>query len=183
MTASDALLRDFLGRPLPGTFEAAELVLAAIIFFGLPYTSLTDSHVSVDFLTRRLGQRTQHAIIAVNALICAGLFGVITLQMTVLAAEFLATQRTTITMRIPILPCIVPVTVRAGLAALAFVVQAIGAARLATQFATPANASPVAPSMHELLIAALGFVALVALILVRLPIAAAMAIVGVGGTA
>jgi hypothetical protein len=37
--------------------------------------------------------------------------------------------------------------------------------------------------MNELLIAALGFVALLALILVRLPIAAAMAIVGMGGTA
>ncbi len=36
--------------------------------------------------------------------------------------------------------------------------------------------------MNELLIAALGFVALLALILVRLPIAAAMAIVGVAGT-
>jgi TRAP-type transport system small permease protein len=128
VSASDALLRDFLGRPLPGTFEATELVLAAIIFFGLPYASLADSHVSVDFLTGRLGPRTQHAIIAVNALICAGLFGVIMLQMTALAVEFLATQRTTITMRIPIFPCIVPVTVTAGLAALAFVIQAIGAA-------------------------------------------------------
>jgi tripartite ATP-independent transporter DctM subunit len=37
--------------------------------------------------------------------------------------------------------------------------------------------------MHEVLIAALGFVALFALILARLPIAAAVAIVGVGGTA
>jgi hypothetical protein len=45
-----------------------------------------------------------------------------------LATEFLATQRTTITMRIPIFPCIVPVTVTAGLAALGFVVQAVGAA-------------------------------------------------------
>ena len=129
VTAIDALLRDFLGRPLPGTFEATELVLAAIIFFGLPYTSLTDGHVSVDFLTGRLGQPAQYAIIAGNALICAGLFGVITLQMTALAAEFFTTQRTTITMRIPVFPCIVPVTVTAGLAALAFVVQAIGAAR------------------------------------------------------
>jgi TRAP-type transport system small permease protein len=128
VTASDALLRDFLGRPLPGTFEATELVLAIIIFFGLPYTSLTDGHVSVDFLTSRLGQHTQFAIIAVNAVICAVLFGVITLQMTSLAAEFMVTRRTTITMRIPIFPCIVPVTVAAGLAALGFVVQAVGAA-------------------------------------------------------
>jgi TRAP-type transport system small permease protein len=128
VTAIDALLRDFLGRPLPGTFEATELVLAAIIFFGLPYTSLTDGHVSVDFLTNRLGQRTQYAIIAVNAVICAVLFGVITLQMMALAAEFLATHRTTIMTRIPIFPCMVPVTVTAGLTGLGFVVQAVGAA-------------------------------------------------------
>jgi TRAP-type C4-dicarboxylate transport system permease small subunit len=142
VTASDALLRDFLGRPLRGTFEASELVLAAIIFFGLPYTSLTDGHVSVDFLTSRLGQRTQYAIIAANALICAVLFGVITLQMAALAAEFLATQRTTITMRIPIFPCIVPVTVTAGLAALAFVVQAVGAALRALHTGLPPLPTP-----------------------------------------
>jgi TRAP-type transport system small permease protein len=142
ITASDALLRDFLGRPLPGTFEATELVLAAIIFFGLPYTSLTDGHVSVDFLTGRLGPRTQYAIIAVNALLCAGLFGVITLQMTALAAEFLATQRTTITMRIPIFPCIVSVTVTAGLAALACIVQAAGAALRAWRIDLPPLPTP-----------------------------------------
>jgi TRAP-type transport system small permease protein len=127
VTTIDALCRDFLGRPLPGTFEATELVLAVIIFFGLPYTSLTDGHVSVDFLTGRLGLRTQYAVIAVNAAICTGLFGVIMLQMSSLATEFLATHRTTITMRIPIFPCIVLVTVAAGLAALGFAVQAVGA--------------------------------------------------------
>jgi TRAP-type C4-dicarboxylate transport system permease small subunit len=114
VTTSDALLRDFLGRPLPGTFEATELVLAVVIFFGLPYTSLTDGHVSVDFLTSRLGQRAQ-------------LLGVITRQMAALAAEFLATQRTTITMRIPIFPSMILVTVTAGLAALGFIIQAFGA--------------------------------------------------------
>jgi TRAP-type C4-dicarboxylate transport system permease small subunit len=142
VTAIDALLRDFLGRPLPGTFEATGLVLAVIIFFGIPYTSLTDGHVSVDFLTGRLGARTQHAIIAVNALVCAGLFGVITLQMMALAGEFLATQRTTITMRIPVFPCIVPVTVTAGLAALAFVVQAMGAALRAVRSGWPPLPTP-----------------------------------------
>jgi TRAP-type C4-dicarboxylate transport system permease small subunit len=137
VTAIDALLRDFLGRPLPGTFEVTELMLAAIIFLGLPYTSLTDGHVSVDFLTGRLGQRTQSAIIAVNAIICVVLFAVITLQMTVLAAEFMATQRTTITMRIPIFPCLVLVTITAGLTALAFAVQAVGAALRAFRTGLP----------------------------------------------
>jgi TRAP-type C4-dicarboxylate transport system permease small subunit len=128
VTVLDALLRYFLGRPMRGTFEVTELVLAAVIFFGMPYTNLTDGHVSVDFLTSRLGSRTQGAIIAVNAGICAILFGFITVQMAFLATEFLATGRTTLTTRIPIFPCILPVTATAGLAALGFVVQAVGAA-------------------------------------------------------
>lgn len=126
-TVADALLRSFLGRPLKGTFEATELVLAAIIFFGLPYTSLTDGHVAVDFLTGRLGLRTQYAIMAVNALVYAVLLGLITVQMADLAVEYMATSRTTITVRIPIVPFIMPVTAAAALAALAFVVQAVGA--------------------------------------------------------
>jgi TRAP-type C4-dicarboxylate transport system permease small subunit len=127
VTVLDALLRYFLGRPMRGTFEVTELVLAAIIFFGMPYTNLTDGHVSVDFLTSRLGSRTQAAIIAVNAAICAVLFGFITVQMAFLATEFLATGRTTLTTRIPIFPCIASVTATAGLAVLGFVVQAVGA--------------------------------------------------------
>jgi TRAP-type transport system small permease protein len=142
VTALDALLRDVLGHPLPGTFEATELVLAAIIFFGLPYTSLTDGHVSVDFLTNRLRQRTQYAIIAVNAAICTILFGVITVQMMALAAEFLATDRTTITTRIPIFPCIVPVIATAGLTALGFVVQAVGSGLRACRTGLPPLPSP-----------------------------------------
>jgi len=59
-TVVDALLRYLAGRPIPGTFEATELFLAAIIFFGLPYTGLIDGHVSVDALTGRLERRGQH---------------------------------------------------------------------------------------------------------------------------
>jgi TRAP-type transport system small permease protein len=126
VTVADALLRYFVGRPIQGTFEGSELVLAAIIFFGMPYTSLTDGHISVDFLTSRLGARTQHAIVAIHVTVCAVLLGFITLQMASLAREYLATGRTTMTMRIPVFPFIVPITAAAGLAALGCVIQAAG---------------------------------------------------------
>lgn len=64
---------------------------------------------------------------AVNALVCAILLGLITVQMADLALEYMTTSRTTITVRIPIVPFIMPVTAAAALAALAFVVQAVGA--------------------------------------------------------
>jgi TRAP-type transport system small permease protein len=144
VTVADALLRSFAGRPIQGTFEGSELVLAAIIFFGLPYTSLTDGHVSVDFLTSRLGVRTQHVIIAGNAVICAVLLGLISVQMGSLAGEYLAMGRTTITMRIPIFPCLALVTAAAGLAALGCVMQAVGAGRRALRGRMPP--SPTSPS-------------------------------------
>jgi TRAP-type C4-dicarboxylate transport system permease small subunit len=127
-TVADALLRYLFARPLPGTFEATELLLAIVIFFALPYTCLTDGHVSVDMLTSRLGRRGQHAVIAVNALITAALLGLITAQMWDLGRDVLATSRTTITARIPVYPFLLPVTVAGGLAAAGFLVQALGAA-------------------------------------------------------
>jgi TRAP-type C4-dicarboxylate transport system permease small subunit len=142
VTVADALLRYFVGRPLQGTFEGSELMLAAIIFFGMPYTSLTDGHVSVDFLTNRLGARMQHIIIAVNASICAVLLGLITLQMASLAQEYLATSRTTLTMRLPIFPFIVPITAAAGLTALGGVIQAAGAGLRALRPQLPPSPMP-----------------------------------------
>jgi hypothetical protein len=62
--------------------------------------------------------------------------------MTALAVEFLVTQRTTITMRIPVFPCTVPVTITAGVAALAFVVQAVGAALRARRSGLPPLPTP-----------------------------------------
>ncbi len=128
VTVADALFRSVLGRPIPGTFEASELFLAVLIFFGLPYTCLTDGHVSVDFVTQRFGARGQHAVIAVNALVTAALLALITWQMLGLADEFWTTSRTTITARIPVFPFLAVVTVAAALSVVAFVVQCAGAA-------------------------------------------------------
>lgn len=127
VTVVDALLRSFLGRPLQGTFEATELVLAAIIFFGMPFTSLTDGHVAADFLTARLAPRAQHAIMAANAFVVTALLALITAQMAFLAAEYHAIARTTITTRIPIVPFIVPVTLASALATLCFLLHGMGA--------------------------------------------------------
>ncbi|MBI2203467.1 MAG: TRAP transporter small permease [Candidatus Rokubacteria bacterium] len=128
-TVLDALLRYALARPIPGTFEATELLLAVIIFSALPYTNVTDGHVSVDFLTQRLGARAQYAVIAVNAVVTAALLALVTAQMIGLADEFWRTSRTTITARIPVFPFLAVVTVAAALSVVAFLVAAIGAAR------------------------------------------------------
>lgn len=127
-TVGDALLRYGLSRPLSGVFELTELILAAIIFFGLPYTGVLDGHVAVDVLRARFGRRVQHGFVAVGALAVTILLGAITYEMAVRTAEVLRTHRTTITARIPEGPFMVPVTLASGLATVAAAVQALGAA-------------------------------------------------------
>lgn len=127
VTVADALLRKFFSRPIQGTFEATQLMLAAIVFFALPYTGLTDGHVSVELLTRRLPRRAQSAVIALNCLVCAALLAFIADQMGLLGAEYARTARTTLTTRIPVFPFVAAVTGAAWLAMAGFVVQAAGA--------------------------------------------------------
>jgi TRAP-type C4-dicarboxylate transport system permease small subunit len=136
-TVLDALLRSLLGRPIPGAFEATELLLGAVVFFGLPHASLTDGHVSVDLLVGRLGRRGRHLAIAGAALVSAALLALVTVQMADLAREYWLTRRTTITARIPVFPFILPVTAAGGLAALGFVGQAAGALARALDPALP----------------------------------------------
>jgi TRAP-type C4-dicarboxylate transport system permease small subunit len=144
VTVTDALLRYLVGRPIQGTFEATELALATIIFFAMPYTALTDGHVSVDLLACRFPARVQWALIGANALVCAVTVGFIAAEMGLLAVEYVRTARTTITARIPVSPFILLVTGAAWLTAAAFAVQAVAALGRAARTGPPpgSEASP-----------------------------------------
>jgi TRAP-type mannitol/chloroaromatic compound transport system permease small subunit len=125
VTVLDALLRKFFSRPIQGTFEATEFLLAVIIFFALPYTGLTDAHAVLDLTTNRFPKRAQDVIIGLNGFFCAVVLGVVAYQMGLLGAEYGRAARTSITMRIPVYPFILPATAAAWLASVGFVVQAL----------------------------------------------------------
>lgn len=138
VTVADALLRKLFSRPLQGTFEASELVLAVIIFFALPYTGLSDGHVVLDLATNRLSPRVQSVIVALNAAFVAVFLVFVARQLGLLAADYGRAARTTITMRIPVYPFIACVTAAAWLAAAASLVQALGALARAVRGEPPA---------------------------------------------
>ena len=132
-TVADSLLRKFLNRPIQGTFESTELLLAVIIFFAMPYTSLTDAHAVLDLTTNRFPKRAQDVIIGFNGLFCAVVLGVVAYEMGLLSAEYSRTARTSITMRIPVYPFILPATAAAWLASLGFIIQALASFARATR--------------------------------------------------
>ncbi len=50
LTCVDVVGRYFLSRPIFGAFEITEMLLAALIFAGLPLVTLRNEHVTVDVL-------------------------------------------------------------------------------------------------------------------------------------
>lgn len=59
LTTSDVIGRGFFRKPIPGTFELSEYVLAVFILLGAAYTQQVKGHVGVDFITSRLSPRVR----------------------------------------------------------------------------------------------------------------------------
>lgn len=75
LTCVDVVGRYFLNRPVAGGFELTEILLAALIFAGLPLVSLRDEHVTVDLfdpVTPDWLFRIQHVVACAVGFVCSG---------------------------------------------------------------------------------------------------------------
>jgi len=59
ITTADVVGRGFFNKPIAGTFELSEYMLAVIILLGAAYTQQVKGHVAVDFLTSKFSNKTQ----------------------------------------------------------------------------------------------------------------------------
>ena len=59
ITTFDVLGRALFNKPLPGTLELSEYMLAIIILLGAAYTQQVTGHVGVNFLTSRFPAKGQ----------------------------------------------------------------------------------------------------------------------------
>jgi TRAP-type C4-dicarboxylate transport system permease small subunit len=57
LTTVDVISRALWSKPIPGTFELSEYLLAIIILLGAAYTQQVKGHVGVDFVTNRFGPK------------------------------------------------------------------------------------------------------------------------------
>lgn len=75
LTCADVIGRYFLGQPVRGAFEVTEMLLACLIFTGLPLVTLKQEHVTVDVfdgLTPDWLLRIQHVIASGIACVATG---------------------------------------------------------------------------------------------------------------
>jgi len=71
----DVIGRFFLDKPITGTREISEILLAGITFFGWAYTQSQKGHVKVETLLRRLNPRAQAIAGFITSLIAFIIFG------------------------------------------------------------------------------------------------------------
>ena len=80
LTAGDVTLRYVFNRPIVGSFDLTEYMMAIVVSFGLAYCAFLRGHVRVDLVVSHLPQRLQATIDSVTGLLGIALFSIITWQ-------------------------------------------------------------------------------------------------------
>ena len=74
LTVADVTLRYFFNKPILGSYELTELMMAVLAAFTIGYAALLKAHVNVDLLLIRLPERFQAVIGIFTNLICVVFF-------------------------------------------------------------------------------------------------------------
>lgn len=78
--ASDVIGRYFFNKPIEGTREISEILLAGVVFFGWAYTLSVGGHVRLDTFVSRLRPRGQAIIGFVTSFIALFVFSLMAWQ-------------------------------------------------------------------------------------------------------
>jgi len=99
LTCANIFLRK-VWVPIAGTFELMGYFSAVATAFALGLTQLGKGHIAVDVLVLRFSGRTRSILNALNAVLCAGFFGLIAWQIARYATTLMKTGEVTETLRI-----------------------------------------------------------------------------------
>lgn len=104
LTFIDVWGRYLLNTPVPGGFEITELMMATLIFAGLPLVTLGREHVTVDFVSQLMPSRMREYVDAVITAVCAVMMGVLAYRMWIKAVEQFNYGDQTAALNIPVAP-------------------------------------------------------------------------------
>ena len=101
LTTGDVVGRSFFSKPIAGTFELSEYMLAVIILLSAAYTQQVKGHVAVDFLTSRFSPKIQRYLQVLTTSLSLVIITIVVWQGIVLGLE---EQAVTDQLRIPKAP-------------------------------------------------------------------------------
>lgn len=104
LTVLDVLGRYLMNAPVPGASELTELMLASVIFIGLPAASLDGDHITVDVLATRLRRKIRGVVARLVAGVSAAALGAIAWRLWLIGDQIGGYGGTTPTLKLPIAP-------------------------------------------------------------------------------
>lgn len=125
VTVVDVAGRYLFNAPLPGGFEITQMLMAALIYAGLPSACLQESHVTIDLLDGVTPKRVVRPRQIVINLGCAIILAVIAWQLWHLAEKIADYGDVTEYLRLPRSPIIYYMSVLSGVGAVIFVANVV----------------------------------------------------------
>ena len=123
LTVGDVAGRYFFTKPILGTFELTEFMLAVLVFCSLGYTQVCKGHIRIDVVASRLPSRAQAVIDALIYLGSLGLFSLVIWQSTANAIRLWRGHNVSGILGVPIYPFLIVVAVGSFLFCLALVID------------------------------------------------------------
>ncbi|MFC1823087.1 TRAP transporter small permease [Thermodesulfobacteriota bacterium] len=78
LTVVDVFLRYVLNRPILGSYELTEFMMAILVFSSVGYALVVKGHVVVDLVFSRLPKKAQNSVECVTSFIAFVLFSIVT---------------------------------------------------------------------------------------------------------
>ncbi|MDP7060702.1 MAG: TRAP transporter small permease [Candidatus Marinimicrobia bacterium] len=125
ITFIDVLGRYLFSAPLPGAFELTEIMMAMLIFAGLPLVSRTNQHVTVNLIVGILSPIILHFQRLITQAIMAVVLAVMAWRMWIKAEEMLEQGDETAYLLLPIAPVAFFMTLMMAVSALIVAIQFI----------------------------------------------------------
>lgn len=119
LTAFDVILRYVFNKPIMGSFELTEYMMAIVVAFSLAYCYVVKGHVTVDLVVGRFSQRIQAIIDSVTGFIGFGMFCLITWQSGLQTIIQRGSGLTSAVLLIPAFPFVAVVALGSAVLALA----------------------------------------------------------------
>jgi tripartite ATP-independent transporter DctM subunit len=120
----DVILRYIFNRPIPGSMETLEFILAILVAFGFGYTAMKKGHVSVSVFTDKLSPKGQAYVETINSLICLVLSALVTWQLVLFGNLMLSGGMTTSVLRLPVYPVVYAVAFGFAVLSLVYLYEA-----------------------------------------------------------
>jgi len=110
-------------RPVEGTYELTEYMMAFVVGFGIAYCAVLKGHISIELVVSRLPQRTQAIIDTVTYFISMVLLGLITWQYVLHLPESFQSGRLSVILYIPLYPFVAVVLLGSAVLTLVLITQ------------------------------------------------------------